>query len=432
MKNQKLLIKNGRVIDPVSNRDEILDILVENGRISRVAKDIKNETKEIIDATGKIVLPGLVDMHVHLREPGREDKESVATGTRAALKGGVTSVLAMPNTQPAMDDPGHVKLLKEIIQQTAVANVVIAGAITKERLGQELTDTAKLKKEGVVAVTDDGSSVDSDDLMLQALRKARSQGVLVVCHCEDNALAAGGVVNLGFTSTRLGLRGISKESEYKRLDRDLRLADRAGASVHIAHVSCKESVGLIAQAKKKGIKVTAETCPHYFSLSEEAVLGYDTNMKINPPLRGKEDVIAIKQGLENGVIDVISSDHAPHTENEKDIEFERAEFGTIGLETTLAVAITELVQTGLLDWSGLAIKMCLNPAQILGIDKGTLNMGKDADIVIVDPDKEWVVEKQGLVSKSKNSAFLGRRLKGVVEYTILAGKVVYKNIDNRK
>jgi len=426
MKNHKLLIKNGRVIDPASNRDEVLDILVENGRISKVAKDIKNETKEILDATGKIVLPGLVDMHVHLREPGREDKESVATGTRAALKGGVTSVLAMPNTQPAMDDPGHVKLLKEIIKQTAAANVFIAGAITKERLGQELTDTAKLKKEGVVAVTDDGSSVDNDDLMLRALKKARSQGVLVVCHCEDKVLAAGGVVNLGLTSTRLGLRGISKESEYRRLDRDLRLADRSGATVHIAHVSCKESVGLIAQAKKKGIKVTAETCPHYFSLSEEAVLGYDTNMKINPPLRGKEDVIAIRQGLVNGIIDVISSDHAPHTENEKDIEFERAEFGTVGLETMLAVAITYLVDSGLLDWLGLARKACLNPAKILGIDKGTLNIGKDADIVILAPDKEWTVDRQGLVSKSKNSAFLGCRLKGVVEYTLCAGKIAYK------
>lgn len=432
MKNQKLLIKNAHVIDPANNRDEILDILVENGKISKVAKEIKNEIKEIIDAMGKIVMPGLVDMHVHLREPGREDKESVATGTRAALKGAVTSVLAMPNTLPAMDSVENVRLLKEITQKTALANVFIAGAITKERLGKELTDIAKLKKEGIAAITDDGSSVDNDELMLKAFKKAKAQGILVICHCEDKALSAKGVVNLGLTSTRSGLRGISKESEYKRVARDIRLADKVKQAVHIAHISCKESLELISQAKKKGIKLTCETCPHYFSLSEEAVLGYDTNMKVNPPLRSKEDVAAIKQGLKDGVIDVIASDHAPHTENEKDIEFERAEFGVIGLETELAVAITELVNPGLLDWPRLVRKMSLNPAKILGIDKGTLSPGKDADIIIVEPEKEWTVEEDKFVSRSKNSAFLGRRLKGVVEYTICGGKISYKNTNNRE
>ncbi len=428
MKNEKLLIKNGRVIDPANNRDEIADILVENGKVSRVTKEIKNETGEIIDAKGKIVLPGLIDMHVHLREPGREDKETVASGTRAALKGAVTSVLAMPNTLPAIDCAAGVKALKEIIKESARVNVFICAAITLGRRGGELTDTAALKKEGVLAISDDGASVDNETLMLRALEEARRHGVLVICHSEDKSLSADGMVNLGLTSTRLGLRGISKESEYKRVARDIGLAEGSGAAVHIAHISCKESVELISQAKKKGLRITCESAPHYFALSEEAVLGYDTNMKVNPPLRSKEDLLAIREGLKNGVIDVIASDHAPHTENEKDIEFERAEFGAIGLETELAVAITELVQTGLLDWLGLARKMCLNPARILGIDKGTLNIGKDADIVIVDPDKEWVVEKQGLVSKSKNSAFLGRRLKGVVEYTILAGKVVYKSV----
>jgi len=426
MKNKIILIKNGRVIDPANNIDEALDVLVEDGRVSKVAKNISSETKEIIDAQDKIVMPGLVDMHVHLREPGREDKETIASGTKAALKGGVTSVLAMPNTLPAIDCAENVSLLKSIIKNSADATVFIAGSITRERLGRELTDIAKLKKEGVIAISDDGASVDSDDVMLEALKIAKEQNILVICHSEDKALSAGGMVNLGLTSTRLGLRGISQESEYKRVARDIELAKKADAPLHIAHVSCKESIELIAQAKKKGGKVTCETAPHYFALSQEAVLGYDTNMKVNPPLRSKDDVTAIRQGLKNGVIDAIASDHAPHTGNEKDIEFEWAEFGAIGLETELAVAITELVESGLLDWSDLIKKMSLNPAKILGINKGTLSIGADADLIVVAAEKEWLVEKNSFISKSKNSAFLGRRLRGVVEYTICGGKIVYR------
>jgi dihydroorotase len=422
----RLLIRNGRIIDPANNLDMVADILVENSKISQVGNNIKLNGTKIIDATDKIVMPGLVDMHVHLREPGREDKETIASGTEAALKGGVTSVLAMPNTQPAIDGIEDVRLLKSIIQETANANVFIAGAITQERQGKELVDIVKLKKEGIVAISDDGSSVDNDKLMLKALLKAKEYKVLVICHCEDKLLTKNGVVNLGFTSTRLGLRGISNASEYKRIERDILLAERARARLHIAHVSCRQSVELIASAKKKGIRVTAETAPQYFSLSEEAVLGYDTNMKVNPPLRSKDDVNAIRQGLKDGVIDVIASDHAPHTKNEKDIEFERAEFGVIGLETALAMAITELVNKGILDWMSLVEKMALNPAKILEIDKGTLTVDSDADLVVVSPDKEWRVEKERFVSKSKNSAFLGRKLTGVVEYTICAGKMAYK------
>ncbi len=426
----KILLKSGRVIDPANNIDQVCDVLVEDNKITRVAKNIKAEADNIIDAKGKIVMPGIVDMHVHLREPGREDKETIATGTRAALRGGVTSVLAMPNTLPAMDSHDNIKLLKAIIKKSAQTNVFIAGTITKGRLGKELTDIANLKKEGVVAISDDGSSVDSEELMLEALAQARDEGILVICHCEDKLLSSNGVVNLGIISTRLGLKGISKGSEYKRVQRDIQLAEKTKASVHIAHVSCKESVEIIAQAKKQGIKVTAEVTPHHFSLTEGALLGFDTNMKINPPLRNKEDVEAIKQGLKNGIIDAIASDHAPHTENEKEIEFERAEFGTIGLETELAASITELVKTGLLDWRDLVQKLCLNPAKILGIDKGTLSVGSDADIIVVSPDKEWVVKKEGFLSKSKNSAFLGKKLTGVVEYTIYNGKIAYKNPDS--
>ncbi|MBL7092201.1 MAG: dihydroorotase [Candidatus Omnitrophica bacterium] len=422
----RLLIKSGRVVDPANRRDGIYDILLENAKIRKIAKNIRCVGAETIDAKGKLVMPGLVDMHVHLREPGREDKETIATGTLAALKGGITSVLAMPNTTPAIDCAENAQLLRRLIQKSAKANVFIAGAVTKERRGQELTDIAKLKEEGALAITDDGASVDSDGLFLEALKKAKENKLLVICHSEDKSLSNRGVVNLGIISTRTGLRGISSESEYKRAQRDIALAQEAKTAVHIAHVSCKESVEAIGAAKKRGLKVTAETAPHYFALTEDALLGFDTNMKVNPPLRSQEDVRAIKQGLKSGIIDAIASDHAPHTENEKDIEFDRAAFGAIGLETELAVAITELVQTGVLDWAELVKKLAANPAKILGIDKGTLGVGCDADIIVVSPDKEWLVKKEDFLSKSKNSPFIGKTLKGVVEYTICGGKIVYK------
>jgi len=420
----KLLIKNGHVVDPANKIDEIIDILVEGDKISRVARamDIKAETS--IDAAGKIVMPGIVDMHVHLREPGREDKETVFSGTMAAAKGGVTSVLAMPNTLPSLDSTQIIRALNSIIKKTANIDVFICGAITIGRAGKELADISALKEEGAIAISDDGASVDNDALMLGAFEKAKKEKLVVICHSEDKSLSGKGVVNRGFTSTRLGLRGISNESEYKRVARDIKLCEESGAKVHIAHVSAAESVDLIRKAKKRGANLTAETAPHYFTLTEEDLLNYNTNMKVNPPLRTKEDTLAILEGLKDGTIDVIASDHAPHTENEKEIEFEYAEFGTIGLETELAVSLTELVDKKLLTWSGLVKRLSLNPARILGIDKGTLSVGKYADIVIFSPEKEWVVHKKDIVSKSKNSAFIGRRLKGLVEYTIYKGKIV--------
>jgi len=410
------------VVDPGNKLDEIMDILVEDARISQVAKHIKAEVDKIIEAQEKIVMPGIVDMHVHLREPGREDKETVCSGSRAALAGGITSILAMPNTEPTMDSVEHLKILKEAIQKSAKNNVFICAAITKSRQGEALNDIASLKKFGAIAISDDGASIESDSVMLEALKTAKKEGILVICHSEDKKLSNGGQVNLGFTSTRLGLRGVSSESEYKRIERDIELAEKTGARVHIAHVSCKESVEIIAKAKKKGFEVTCETAPHYFSFSDEEVLGYDTNFKMNPPLRGKEDVLAIRKGLLDGIIDVIASDHAPHTENEKDIEFERAEFGVIGLETELAAATTELLGDCLLNWTQLAEKMALNPSRILGINKGTLSVGADADIIVINPAKEWVVKKERFLSKSRNSAFIGRTLKGFVEYTFYKGK----------
>lgn len=422
----RILIKNGRVIDPANNIDDVRDILIEGSQISKVSKSIKEPADKIIDASSKVVMPGIVDMHVHLREPGREDKETIETGTRAALKGGVTSVLAMPNTDPAIDSIENIKLLKEIIKSKARCNVFIAAAITKERLGKQLVDIAKLKKFGAVAITDDGASVDSKEVFQKALRQVREKKILVICHCEDKLLSGNGVVNLGIMSTRLGLRGISKESEYKRVERDINLAQKTAAAIHIAHVSTKESVELVARAKKRGLKISAETAPHYFCFSDEDLANYDTNLKINPPLRGKDDIMAVKEGLKKGVIDAIASDHAPHTQNEKDIEFERAEFGAIGLETELAAGITYLLIPGLLTWDELVRKLTLNPAKLLKLDKGTLTVGEDADVTIVSPDKEWVVKKDAIISKSKNSPFIGRKLKGLVEYTLFNGEIVYE------
>jgi dihydroorotase len=421
-----ILIKNGRVIDPANKIDAVLDIFIQDKKIFQVARNIQAKAETIIDASGKIVAPGIVDMHVHLREPGREDKETVASATAAAAKGGVTTVLAMPNTMPAMDCQKSVELLQGIISKNAKINVLICGTLTKGRLGQELSEIAALKKIGVCALSDDGCSVDNDVLMLEALKQAKSARLLAICHCEDKKLSGKGVINLGFNSTRLGLRGISNASEYKRIQRDIGLAEQSACPVHIAHVSCRESVEIIAQAKQKNILVTCETAPHYFALTEDELLGYDTNMKMNPPLRSKDDLAAIKQGLRDGIIDVIASDHAPHTENEKDIEFERAEFGVVGLETGLSVSIMELINQGVLDWPGLIRRLSLNPSQILGLDRGKLTAGSFADVMIISDQTSWVVNKQTLVSKSKNSAFLGRSLPGVVDYTICNGAVVYQ------
>lgn len=421
-----LLIKNARVIDPANKIDQIKDILIQGSQISRIEKDIAPKAIKVIDATGKIAMPGIVDMHVHLREPGREDKETVESGTRAALKGGVTTLLAMPNTIPAIDSIERVKLLQGIIKKDARAHVLIAAAITRGRLGINLTDIAALKRQGAVAISDDGYSVDDEDLFLQALQKASASNILVISHCEDKRISNKGVINLGIISTRLGLKGIPREAEYTRVQRDIGLAKKSATRLHIAHVSCKESVEIIAKAKKGGVMVSAETSPHYFTLSEEAVMGYDTNMKINPPLRSREDLEAIKQGLKDKTIDAIASDHAPHTENEKDIEFERAEFGVIGLETELAVSINELIHPRILSWMELAEKLSLNPAKILGIKKGRIACGDDADLILVDPGYEWSVEKDKFISKSKNSCFLENRLKGRVEHTIYGGDIVYQ------
>lgn len=420
----KYLIKNGRVIDPANNVDGIMDILIADGKIEEVKKNISAQSAEIIDAKDCIVAPGLVDMHTHLREPGREDEETVLTGTRAALKGGFTTIACMPNTEPPLDNPAIIKMLRDIIAKDARCNVSIVGCATESRAGKRPTDFHKMKKEGVVAVSDDGSSIDDEKVMIETLEQSKEEDLLVIEHCEDKKLSAGGVMNHSFTSTKLGLRGISAASEYELVRRDIELAKKLSSRLHIAHVSTKESVELIRKAKNSGVKVTAETAPHYFSLTEECCATYDTNTKMNPPLRSKEDMEAIKAGLKDGTIDAIATDHAPHTDSEKDVEFDFAPFGIIGLETALSLAIMELVEKDILSWQDLAMKMSVNPAKILGIKKGTLKKAAIADIVIIDPNKEYTYTKDSIESKSRNSPFINWILKGKAVTVFVGGQKI--------
>jgi len=420
----KYLIKGGRVIDPSENVDGVFDILVSDGKISEIGSSVQVKDAKVIDASGMIVAPGLIDMHVHLREPGREDEETVLTGTRAAVKGGFTTVVCMPNTEPALDNADILRKLKSIIAKDAIVNVLPVGAITVGRLGKDLTDIKAMVKEGIVAISDDGSSVEDASLMFKALNGAKSAGIVAIDHCEDAALSGKGVMNHGFVSTKAGLRGISNESEYKRIERDVGLAEKAGARIHIAHVSCKESIEVIRKAKKRGVNVTAETAPHYFALTDECCATYDTNTKINPPLRTAEDVAAIKEALADGTIDVIASDHAPHTDCEKDVEFDFAPFGKIGLESSLGVSVLELILGKVLTWKQLVEKFSTNPARILGLKSGTLKKGTPADIVIIDPKKEYTIIAGLLESKSKNSPFVGWRMTGRAVHMLVSGKPV--------
>jgi dihydroorotase len=422
-----LLIKNGRVLDPKNKIDEQLDILIEKGKISRVAKSIKEESARVIDAAGKIVCPALVDMHTHIRQPGREDEETILTGSRAAVKGGFASITVMPNTKPAIDNQGVVEFIYSEARKTELVNIYPIGAITKRLEGKELAEIGELVKSGAVAISDDGMPVMNSHIMRMALEYSKMYGIPVISHCEDLDLSSKGTMNEGYMSTVLGLKGIPAESESIMVSRDIQLASLTGARLHIAHVSTSESVELIRNAKKKGLSVTAETCPHYFTLSDEAVLNFDTNTKVKPPLRTRDDIRAIKEALKDGTIDAISTDHAPHTEAEKDVEYDFAPFGIIGLETALSLSYMELVKTGFLSLLGLIERMSLAPAKILNLqNKGHLSQGSDADILIFDTEISWVVEKNNLESKSKNTPFLGWTLISKPLELIAGGKHIMK------
>jgi dihydroorotase len=420
-----LLIKNGRVIDPTQQVDDALDILVEEGTIKEVGKGLKAPGAEVIDARGMLVVPGLIDMHVHLRDPGLEYKEDIVSGTKAAAAGGFTSIACMPNTKPVNDNKTVTAYILDKAGREGAVNVFPIGAITQGSKGEALAEMGELKEAGCVAVSDDGHPVANAELMRRALEYARGMGIMVISHAEEKALVGEGVMNEGFVSTELGLKGIPRVAEDIATTRDVLLAEYTGSPIHIAHISTRGAVRVIREAKARGVRVTCETAPHYFSLTDDAVRGYDTNAKMNPPLREADDVAAIKEGLADGTIDAIATDHAPHHLDEKDIEFNLALNGIIGLGTSLPLSL-RLVEEKVLDLNTMVQKMSCNPARILGIDRGSLQPGKAADITIIDPDREWVVEADCLASKSKNSPFLGKTMKGWAAYTIVGGNVVFQ------
>lgn len=422
----KLLIKNGRLVNAPNAVSGVLDILIEDGKVIEIGNGLENVGGDLIDAQGKIVLPGLVDAHCHLRDPGLEYKEDIESGTRSAAMGGFTSIACMPNTSPVIDNEAIVRYILSKAKQDGVVHVYPIGAITKGQKGEELAEIGELKFAGAVAISDDGKPVKSPSLMKKALQYASMFDITVISHCEDMDLADEGVMNEGYRSTVLGLKGIPAAAEETMVARELILAEYTQLPVHIAHVSTALSVDLIRNAKKRGVRVTAETCPHYFVLTEDACEGFNTLAKVNPPLRTAKDVEAIKEGLRDGTIDIIATDHAPHHADEKNVEFTLAANGMVGFETALPLAVTYLVKPGILTMEQLVNKMCVNPSKILGLNKGSIEVGKSADITIVDIDEEFTVDISSFKSKSKNSPFHGYKLFGSVLYTIVEGKVVVR------
>jgi dihydroorotase len=427
----KILLMGARVIDPARQIDARMDILVEDGKISKLDADLSKYAKakdaakiKIIELTDMVVTPGLIDMHTHLREPGLEYKETIFSGAKAAVAGGFTSIACMPNTDPVNDNRSITEFIKRKAVEANLANVYPIGAISRDSAGVQLTEFWDLKETGVVALSDDGKPVMDAALMRHAMEYAYSLGLPVISHCEDTNLSAGGQMNEGYYSTILGLRGIPGIAEEAMIARDILIAEFTRTTVHIAHVSTAGSVSLIREAKKRGLKITAETAPHYFTLTDEALQTYSTNLKVNPPLRSADDVRAIKEGLADGTLDAIVTDHAPHGRTDKELEFEYAANGISGLETSLSLSL-RLVSDGVLSLPELIAKMSLNPARILSLPKGTLQTGADADITVIDPQLQWTVDVQKFCSKGKNSPFHGWEMQGKAILTIVGGEIKY-------
>lgn len=423
MKN--IIIKNGTLVDPVNKINQNLDIQIKDGKIFKIQSNLTDENSQIIDATGLIVSPGLIDMHVHLRDPGQTHKEDIISGSNAAARGGFTSVACMPNTSPPVDKPETVSYILDKAK-SAKCKVLPVGCITVGLKGLELTDFSKLKEAGVVALSDDGQPVKTPELMQEALLLAKKVGIPLISHCEDLEVVNGGIINKGAVSEALGVKGIDSFSEDSITSREICIASNLEAGIHIAHVSTKGSTKMIKSSKEKGVKVTAETCPHYFLLDENMLLNRDANFRMNPPLRLEGDKKAIIEGIKNGAFDMIVTDHAPHTKQEKS-NFEIAPNGVIGLETSLGLSITHLVHQGHITIERLIELMSANPAKVFGLDSGSLSVGKDADIVLIDLNKEWTVNEDDFLSKSKNSPFIGYKLKGKAVCTILNGNITYKD-----
>ena len=427
----KLLIQKGRLVDPVGGIGGVMDILIEDGRLAVIGSDLRDQDAQVIDARGLTVCAGLVDMHVHLREPGLEYKEDISTGAAAAARGGVTSVACMPNTKPAVDSPEQVRYILRRAAEACGVRVWPIGAVTMGEKGETLTDAQALKEAGAVALSDDGLPIQNANLMRDALIRCKRLGLTILSHCEDADMVCNYAVNEGRVSRALDLPGRPAIAEELMVMRDAMLAEETGAAVHICHISTAGSVDIVRQFKKRGTHITCETCPQYFTLTEDEVLSQGAMARVNPPLRTKQDVEAIIAGLKDGTIDAIATDHAPHSAQEKARTLTEAPSGMVGLETALAVTLTALYHTGEMDLSDILKKMTFNPACILGIPKGRLSLGGEDDFTIFDPNEVWTVDPEQFASKGRNTPFAGRELKGKVKYTIVGGKLVYEDKGGR-
>jgi len=421
------LLKGGRIIDPVSGFNDVGDILVRDGIIADVGSigPVANDY-QVFDLTGKVACPGLIDMHVHLREPGYENKETIETGAKAAAAGGFTTVVCMPNTNPVLDNRPQLEYVRNRSREAGAAHVIAAGALTKNLSGQEMAELGEMAEAGAAAFTDDAFPIQNSRLMRLCMSYAKMLDKPVLTHCEDKSLSGDGLVNEGIVATIAGLRGIPAASEEIMVSRNIMLAALSGCRLHIQHVSTAGSVEIIRRAKKDGILVTAETCPQYFTLTDEAVASFDTNTKMNPPLRSAKDVQAIKDGLADGTIDVIATDHAPHASEDKEVEYDAAAFGIVGLETALGLVITELVEPGFLTLAKAIEKMTIKPASALNLPFGSLKKGCKADITIIDPDFQWTVRSGEFKSKGRNMPFEGRKLTGKAVAAIVGGEIVHR------
>ena len=426
---QKTLIKNGRLIDPKNNVDQITDLYIDEFQVAEIGKNLKTPAEHVIDASGKIVAPGLIDIHVHFREPGDEEEETIASGSAAAVAGGYTSVVCMPNTNPPIDEATAVEYIHRMGRQARKTFIHVMGAITKDRAGQELSEMGLMTQAGAVGFTDDGCGVQDTAVMLRAMKYASMFNRVISQHCEDRSLAKNGVMNAGYNATVLGLPGMDPLAEEMMLWRDIQLVKKTGTRYHAQHISTAGSVKIIREAKAEGLPVTCEVTPHHLLLTEEAIADYDTNFKVNPPLRTQKDIEALRQAIHDGLVDALATDHAPHLQSEKELEFLSAPCGMVGIECALPLYRKALIEMGVCDWSQMLAMLTWRPAQIINVEKGSLAVGDRADVVVIDPDASWTIDATKFYSKSRNCPYQGWTVKGKVLYTLVAGEIRFEAKD---